>query len=116
MYTLFKKVATNYPGCIHQIYPRLVAFFASHLIVEVNVLSVFALLFVKYYSERSSNAEKKIREIKGVVESHITSGAYDMILKVKAKNQAELRRTIKNMAKVSGVGSILTSIVYNVPA
>jgi DNA-binding Lrp family transcriptional regulator len=76
---------------------------------------MFALLFVKYYPEMASNAEMRIREVKGVVESYLTSGAYDMILKVKAKNEAELRRTIKKTAKISGVGSILTSIVYNIP-
>lgn len=75
----------------------------------------FALVFVNCYPDRVSSAEKKVREVKGVVESHPTSGAYDIVLKVKTKNEAELRDTIKNMATVSGIGSILTSIVYNVP-
>lgn len=74
-----------------------------------------ALVFVKCYPERVSSAERKVREVKGVVESHPTTGAYDMVLKVKTKNEAELRETIKNMATVSGIGSILTSIVYNIP-
>lgn len=75
----------------------------------------FALVFVNCYPDSASRAEKRVREVKGVVESHSTSGAYDMILKVKTKNVAELRKTIKNMAAVAGIGSILTSIVYNKP-
>lgn len=74
----------------------------------------FALVFVKCYPERIASAARKVREVKGVVESHPTTGAYDMVLKVKTKNEAELRDTIKNMATVSGIGSILTSIVYNI--
>lgn len=75
----------------------------------------YALVFVKCYPERASSAEKKVKEVKGVVESHPTTGPYDIVLKVKTKNEAELRSTIKNMAMVSGIGSILTSIVYNIP-
>lgn len=76
----------------------------------------FALVFVKCYPERAASAERKVREVKGVVESHPTAGAYDIILKVKTRNEAELRKAVKNVATVSGIGSILTSIVYNVPA
>lgn len=75
----------------------------------------FALVFVNCFPERAADAEKKVREVKGVVASHTTTGAYDIVLKVKTKNEAELRETIKNMATVSGIGSILTSIVYNIP-
>jgi DNA-binding Lrp family transcriptional regulator len=74
-----------------------------------------ALVFVKCYPERVSSAERKVREVRGVVESHPTTGAYDIILKVKTRNEAELRTAVRNVATVSGIGSILTSIVYNVP-
>ena len=73
----------------------------------------FALMFVNCFPERASDAEKKVREVKGVVESHSTSGAYDMIVKVKTRNEAELRSTIKSMTMITGIGAILTSIVYN---
>jgi DNA-binding Lrp family transcriptional regulator len=74
----------------------------------------FALVFVKCYPDKVSSAEKKVREVKGVVESHPTTGAYDMVLKVKTKDEKELRNTIRNVALISGIGSILTSIVYNI--
>lgn len=72
-----------------------------------------ALVFVNCDHERTSNAEKRVKEIEGVVESHSTSGAYDMILKVKARSEAELCDIIRNVTKVSGIAAILTSIVYN---
>jgi DNA-binding Lrp family transcriptional regulator len=74
----------------------------------------FALVFVKCYPERASSAEKKAREVKGVVESHPTTGPYDMVLKIKTKDEKELRNTIRNVSLISGIGSILTSIVYNI--
>ena len=74
----------------------------------------FALVFVNCIPERASDAEKKVREVKGVIESHATTGPYDMVLKVKTKNEKELRNTIRNMAMISGIGAILTSICYNI--
>lgn len=73
-----------------------------------------ALVFVNCIPERIADAEKKVREVKGVIESHATSGAYDLVLKVKTRDEKELRQTIKNMTMVSGIGSVLTSIVYNI--
>lgn len=74
----------------------------------------FALVFVKCYPDKVTSAEQKVKEVKGVVESHPTAGAYDLVLKVKTKDEKELRRTIRNVALISGIGSILTSIVYNI--
>lgn len=67
------------------------------------------------YLERVASAEKKVREVKGVVESHPTTGAYDMVLKSKVRNEGELREVVRGVATVSRIGSILTSIFYNVP-
>lgn len=72
-----------------------------------------ALVFVNCDPEKSSGTEKRVRQLRGVIESHSTSGAYDMILKVTAKSEAELRDVIKSVTKVSGIASILTSIVYS---
>lgn len=71
-----------------------------------------ALVFVNCLPETTSNTEKKIRQLRGVIESHSTSGAYDIILKVTAKSETELREIIRSVGKVSGIASILTSIVY----
>lgn len=73
-----------------------------------------ALCLVKCDYQSVKNTLKSIRAIKGVVESHETSGPYDMILKIKADSQAELKGIVKNVGTVSGVLAILTTIVYNV--
>jgi DNA-binding Lrp family transcriptional regulator len=61
-----------------------------------------------------ARALEGVKKIKGVVESHETTGPYDAILKVKAQSQAELGRIVKTLGTVSGVLAVLTTIVYNV--
>lgn len=75
----------------------------------------FALVFVNRIPERVTDAERKVKEVKGVIESHVTGDAYGLVLKVKTRNEKELRQAIKNMTIASGIGSVLTSIVYNIP-
>ncbi|AIF83312.1 transcriptional regulator [Candidatus Nitrososphaera evergladensis SR1] len=71
-----------------------------------------AFIFVNCNVDGGSAAEKNVKKVKGVVESHSTSGAYDLILKVKAETESELRDIIKNIRKVTGVVAAITSIVY----
>ncbi|AIC17237.1 putative transcriptional regulator, AsnC family [Nitrososphaera viennensis EN76] len=71
-----------------------------------------AFIFVNCNVDEGSTAERNVKKVRGVVESHETSGAYDIILKVKADTEAELRDIIKNIRKVRGVGAAITSIVY----
>lgn len=70
-----------------------------------------AFVFVNCLPHDWSRFERNVKEISGVVESHSTSGAYDIILKVKAETEAELRDIIKNVRKVAGVAAAITSIV-----
>ncbi|MEO9295384.1 MAG: Lrp/AsnC ligand binding domain-containing protein [Nitrososphaera sp.] len=58
-----------------------------------------AFIFVNTLPDEGNKAEKSVKEVKGVVESHYTSGAYDMILKVKADTEADLREIIGNIKK-----------------
>ncbi len=71
-----------------------------------------AFIFVNCRVDEENKAERNIKKVKGVLESHPTSGAYDLILKVKAETESELRDIIKNIRKVTGVGAAITSIVY----
>lgn len=71
-----------------------------------------AFIFVNCNVDEGSRAERNVKKVRGVVESHYTSGAYDMILKVKAETESELRDIIKNVRRVTGVGAAITSIVY----
>jgi DNA-binding Lrp family transcriptional regulator len=71
-----------------------------------------AFIFVNCDVDKGGAAEKSVKKVRGVVESHETSGAYDIILKVKADTESELRDIIRNIRKVTGVGAAITSIVY----
>jgi DNA-binding Lrp family transcriptional regulator len=71
-----------------------------------------AFIFVNTLPDEGNSAEKSVKKVKGVVESHYTSGAYDMILKVKADTEADLREIIGNIKKVAGIAAAITSIVY----
>lgn len=73
-----------------------------------------ALCLIKCDYQSASNTLQSIKKVKGVIESHHTSGAYDMILKVKAGSDTELRSIVRNLSTVSGVLAVLTAIIYNV--
>lgn len=70
-----------------------------------------AFVFVNCLSQEASVFGKKVKRVKGVLESHPTSGAFDMILKVKADTEAELHDIISNVKKVAGIAAAITSIV-----
>ncbi|AIF82625.1 transcriptional regulator [Candidatus Nitrososphaera evergladensis SR1] len=73
-----------------------------------------ALCLIKCDYQSVKETLQSIRKVKGVLESHETSGPYDAILKVKADSQEELRSIVRNLGTISGVFAILTAIVYNV--
>jgi hypothetical protein len=73
-----------------------------------------ALVFVNCDYKGLSHTIKALKRVKGVIESNATSGAYDAILKVKANSETELGRVVRNVAAVSGVIAIVTSIVIGV--
>ena len=74
-------------------------------------MALQALVFLNCDYRLLKDAIKAIGKIKGVIESNATSGAYDAILKVETQTENELRNVIKNVAAVSGVIAIVTSIV-----
>ncbi len=73
-----------------------------------------ALIFVSCDYVSLSKTMKVLKKVRGVIESNATSGAYDAILKVKANSEAELGNIVRNVAAVSGVIAIVTSIVVGV--
>lgn len=74
-------------------------------------MALQALVFLNCDYRSIKDTIKSIGKVKGVIESHVTSGAYDAILKVETGTENELRHVIKNVAAVSGVIAIVTSIV-----
>lgn len=85
----------------------------KYYIVQIFHMTL-ALCLVKCDYQSVKDTLKSINKVKGVVESHQTSGPYDMILKVKAASDTELRSIVRNVGTVSGVLAVLTTIIYNV--
>ena len=77
-------------------------------------MALQALVFLNCDYRLMKDAVKAINRIKGVIESHATSGAYEAILKVETGSENELKHVIKSVAGVSGVIVIVTSIVIGV--
>lgn len=73
-----------------------------------------ALVFVNCDYKGLSHTIKALKRVKGVIESNPTSGAYDAILKITANSDSELGKVVRNVAAVSGVIAIVTSIVVGV--
>ncbi len=74
---------------------------------------ILAFVFVNCAFDQISSAEKAAKEIDGVLEAHTTTGIYDLILKVQARDEAKFQELIKKIKSISGVTSTLTSITYN---
>jgi DNA-binding Lrp family transcriptional regulator len=73
-----------------------------------------ALCLIRCDYQSAKNTLQHIKKVKGVIESHETTGPYDVILKVKAESEAELQSIVRNVGMISGVFAVLTAIVYNV--
>jgi hypothetical protein len=78
---------------------------------SVDSYVTFALVYVNCTPEGQNRAVKDLTRIDGIVESYVTSGAYDAIIKIKADTESELREVIKAIKKTSGICSAITSIV-----
>lgn len=74
---------------------------------------IVAFVFVNCAFDQNSSVEKAVREIDGVLEAHSTTGIYDLILKVQAKDEMKFQELIRKIKSISGVTSTLTSIAYS---
>jgi DNA-binding Lrp family transcriptional regulator len=71
-----------------------------------------AFVFINCLPDQLLRVERKVGEVAGVVESYSTNGIYDMLLKVKAENEAALRDIIRRVKRIRGIASTITSIAY----
>jgi DNA-binding Lrp family transcriptional regulator len=53
-----------------------------------------------------------VKDVQGVLEVNLTTGIYDMILKLQADDEHQLEEVVKGAKAISGVTSTMTSIVY----
>jgi DNA-binding Lrp family transcriptional regulator len=71
-----------------------------------------AFVFVNCGLDQSSAVEKAVKDVQGVLEANLTTGIYDLILKVQADDENKLEEVIKRIKTISGVTSTMTSIIY----
>ncbi len=72
-----------------------------------------ALIFVNCIADRQEDIRKRIMEIEGVLEAHMTTGIYDLILKAEGESEAKLREDIiRKVRATGGVKSTTTMIVF----
>jgi DNA-binding Lrp family transcriptional regulator len=71
-----------------------------------------AFVFVNCMFDQAASVEKAVKDVRGVLEAHTTTGIYDLILKVQAEDESKFQELIRKVKGVSGVTSTLTSITY----
>jgi DNA-binding Lrp family transcriptional regulator len=73
---------------------------------------VLSFVLVNCAIDQASFVERKAKEIQGVLEVHTTTGIYDLILKVQAEDEAKFQELINKIKSISGVTSVITSVIY----
>ena len=72
-----------------------------------------AFVFVNCITdEQATEVEKALKDVQGVLEANLTTGIYDLLLKVQADSEQQLEEVIKRIKAISGVTSTMTSIIY----
>ena len=72
-----------------------------------------ALIFVNCAVNNQETIRDQTKEIKGVLEVYMTTGIYDLILKVQAENEAKLREdVVRKIRALGGVKSSTTMIMF----
>jgi DNA-binding Lrp family transcriptional regulator len=72
-----------------------------------------ALIFVNCSVNSQETIRDQTKEIKGVLEVYMTTGIYDLILKVQAENEAKLREdVVRKIRALGGVKSSTTMIMF----
>ncbi len=71
-----------------------------------------AFVFVNCLLTMTGIVENIAKITEGVLETHPTTGIYDIVLKVKAVDETSLRDVLDRVKGIQGVASTLTSIIY----
>lgn len=72
-----------------------------------------AFVFVNCIDDDQAAAvEKAVKDVQGVLEANLTTGIYDLILKVQVDDENKLEEVIKRIKAIAGVTSTMTSIIY----
>lgn len=72
-----------------------------------------ALIFVNCDVNYQEAVRDSVSQVSGVLEVHMTTGIYDLILKAEAESEARLREdVIRKIRAISGVRSTTTMIIF----
>jgi len=72
-----------------------------------------AIVLVNFSDDQlAASAEKSVKDIQGVLEANLTTGIYDLILKVQTNDEHELEDVITKIKAISGVTSTMTNVIY----
>ena len=71
-----------------------------------------AFVFVNCRDDQSATIETALRDIQGVLEANLTTGIYDLILKVQVDNEIKLEEVMGRIKAIPGVTATTTSIIY----
>jgi uncharacterized membrane protein YkoI len=73
-----------------------------------------AFAFIECARGLVSSAYHSINQVQGVIEAHaIKSGTdYDLLVKVQAKDDKELKATITSLKSIVGIAAVAVSTVY----
>ena len=73
-----------------------------------------AFVFVECARGLASSAEQTVKQVQGVLETHmIKSGTdYDMLVKVQTDDDGQFKNTITALKSVVGIAAVAVSIVY----
>ncbi|MEM3094048.1 MAG: Lrp/AsnC ligand binding domain-containing protein [Nitrososphaera sp.] len=72
-----------------------------------------ALIFVNCDTNNQETIRDHVSQIKGVLEVHMTTGIYDLILKAETESEEKLREdVIRQIRKIGGIRSTTTMIVF----
>jgi 2-isopropylmalate synthase len=71
-----------------------------------------AFVFVNCGTGQNEGVAGSVKDIPGVLETNLTTGIYDLILKVQAGDEHKLEDVIKSIKAIAGVASTMTSIIY----
>lgn len=72
-----------------------------------------AFIFVNCFLSMTGVAEQMAKATEGVINAYSTTGIYDLILKVKAADEVQLKKVLQKVMNIEGVAATMTSIVFN---
>ena len=105
-------------AAIHQRIQKLIAaevIMGSQFLLNINKIGYDTCAYVSLYFDPTCDIEAAVEQIKRipeVVECHFTTGAYDLLIKVYARNNSHLHEIIQSRIRPLGLNRSESTISY----